>query len=276
MHEGRESKLPWELAHSELAFSRMSDAIFNMRGTVTLLTGAGRGIGLAMAKAIASAGGAVAIQDIDLAIAQREVDAINQTGGKAIASGGDIADLTLPARLVADVMERLGGLHVLVNNASIQEMKHWMQVTPAEMEAQHRANVISPLLFIQQAVPIFRKQKFGRIVNIGSIQQRGANPDMLPYSLSKGALEKLTKGLARELARDNITMNLIAPGWINTYRNSGFFKSQDVVIEAGKKAVPLGRIGEPEDFAGIALLLCSQAGRYITGQSIFVDGGMSA
>jgi NAD(P)-dependent dehydrogenase (short-subunit alcohol dehydrogenase family) len=99
---------------------------------------------------------------------------------------------------------------------------------------------------------------------------------MLPYSLSKGALEKLTKGLARELARDNITMNLIAPGWINTYRNSGFFKTQDVVIEAGKKAVPLGRIGEPEDFAGIALLLCSQAGRYITGQSIFVDGGMSA
>lgn len=258
----------------------MADALvtpatrFDLSGRVALLTGAGRGIGLAMARALAGAGCAVAIQDLDLTVAEVAAAAINDAGGRAVAFGGDVLDLALPAQLVADVVEQLGGLHVLFNNASIQDRKAWTDLSTAEMERDLRADLISPILLCQQVVPIFRRQRFGRIVNLGSVQQRNANPTMLPYSLAKAGLEKLTVGLARELAKDNVTVNLIAPGWIgNTVRNAEEFASVEEKDRAAKRAVPLGRLGEPEDMAGLALLLCSDAGSYITGQNIFVDGG---
>jgi glucose 1-dehydrogenase len=144
------------------------------------------------------------------------------------------------------------------------------------MDLQIRADLISPILFCQLVVPILKKQRWGRIVNLGSVQQRGGNPHMLPYSLCKAAMEKLTMALARDLAADQITVNLIAPGWINTQRTEQNFSSPQDKAEKGKKAVPLGRVGEPSDFAGVILLLCSDAGEYITGQSIFVDGGFGA
>jgi NAD(P)-dependent dehydrogenase (short-subunit alcohol dehydrogenase family) len=251
------------------------DELFRLDGRVALLTGAGRGIGLAMAKALATAGCAVAIQDIDLEVARAEAKKINEQGGRAIALGGDVCDLSLPAKLVAEVVRELGGLHVLVNNAAIQDEKHWMKVTAEEMQQQIRADLVSPILFCQLVTPIFRKQRWGRIVNLGSVQQRAGNPDMLPYSLCKAAVEKLTTALARDLAGDQITVNLIAPGWINTYRNEHNFSSPQDKAEKGKRVVPIGRVGEPSDFAGVILLLCSDAGEYITGQWIYVDGGLS-
>ena len=131
------------------------------------------------------------------------------------------------------------------------------------------------MLLCQQAVPIFRGQGFGRIINLGSIQQKTGNASMLPYAASKSALENITKALARELAKDQITVNMLSPGWFNTWRNRHDFKTPEDMIATGKRAVPLGRIGEPQDCGGVALLLCSDAGAYITGQTIFVDGGMS-
>jgi NAD(P)-dependent dehydrogenase (short-subunit alcohol dehydrogenase family) len=253
------------------------ESLFDLTGKVALLTGAGRGIGLAMAKTLASAGCAVALQDIDLPVAQKEVEAISSAGGKAIAYGGDIADLSLPARLVADVLRDFGRLDVLVNNASIQTEKHWMELTVAEMEHDFHADLISPILFIRQVWPIFKHQRSGRIINMGSIQQNRATPGMFPYSISKGGLEKITRGLAREMARDNVTINQIAPGWISqTHRNRHSLTSPAVVEDLGKKNIPVGRLGNPNDFRGIILLLCSDAGHYITGQSIFIDGGLSA
>jgi len=252
------------------------EALFEMTGKVALLTGAGRGIGLAMARMLSAAGCAIALQDIELPVAQAEVDAINRDGGKAAAFGGDIRDLTLPARLTAQVLETFGRLDVLVNNASIQATTHWSQVPVEQMQEHFNADLISPILFIQQAWPIFKQQKSGRIINIGSVQQRGANPGMFAYSISKGGLEKLTSGLYREMAEFNVTINQIAPGWINTYRNRGQLTSPEVVEKVGRQNVPIGRLGVPDDFRGIILLLCSNAGSYITGQSIFVDGGLSA
>lgn len=249
---------------------------FRMDGKVALLTGAGRGIGLAMARALAAAGCAVAIQDVELAVAEAEAASINASGGRAIALDGDVLDLHLPARAVADVVTRLGGLHVLINNAAVQEYRHWLECPAEEMERQLRADLVAPILFCQQAVPIFRKQQWGRIVNIGSIQQQRGNPHMLAYSLSKAALEKVTVALARDLGAGQITVNLIAPGWVHTHRTRNDFASDQDKAEKGKRAAPLARIGEPSDFAGITLLLCSDAGSYITGQTVYVDGGMSA
>lgn len=249
---------------------------FRVDGKVALITGAGRGIGLAIAKALAAGGASVAIQDIDLAVAQKEVDGINASGGKAIALGGDIGDPATPERLIRETVASLGGLHILINNAAIQILHHWLEAPPEETERQLRADLIAPIHLCQLAVPIFKAQRFGRIINIGSIQQKRGNAWMLGYSLSKAALEKFTAAIARDLAKDQITVNLLAPGWVNnTHRNRETLASEEAVKEKGKN-VPLGRLGEPEDHVGMALLLCSEAGSYITGQSIHVDGGMSA
>jgi NAD(P)-dependent dehydrogenase (short-subunit alcohol dehydrogenase family) len=247
---------------------------FRLDGRVALVTGAGRGIGLGIAKAFAAQGCAVAIQDIDVGVATAEADAIERAGGKAIAIGGDIADLSLPARVLDEVVRRLGGLHILVNNASIQQIKDYLQLTAEEIERIFRADAASPILFCQAAVPIFQRQKWGRILNVGSIQGLRSNPDMLPYAMSKSAMQNMTIALARRHAAEGITVNLLAPGWFNTYRNQADFPNPGDLEEKGKH-IPMGRIGEPSDTAGAAVLLCSEAGSYITGQTLYVDGGMS-
>jgi NAD(P)-dependent dehydrogenase (short-subunit alcohol dehydrogenase family) len=249
---------------------------FNLTGKVALITGSGRGIGLAIGEALAEAGASVVLQDIELPVAQAAAKAINDRGGRAVAFGGDICDMTLPAKLVKDAVSSFGGLHILVNNASIQSFTKWLELDLATIQQQVNADIVSPMLFCKEVVPILKAQKFGRIINIGSIQQSAGDPNMLPYCVSKGALMTMTRTLARELARDGITVNSIAPGFMRTFRNMHYFPDDDAIREHGKRSVPLGRIGEGSDCAGAALLLCSAAGEYITGQSINVDGGMSA
>src|SRR4051794_35577147 len=244
---------------------------FSLQGHVALVTGAGRGIGLGIAQALASAGAAVAIQDIDLDVAKAEAEKISASEGRAIALGGDIRDPNLAASWIDQTREQHGGFHILVNNAAIQSQQKWLDVKLELMEEQFRANLFTPIVLCQRAVPIFREQKFGRILNVGSIQQRNGNAGMLPYSLTKSALATLTKALARATVKDGITVNLIAPGFFRTLRNQQSFETEEKAKHAGDW-VPMGRPGEPEDAAGIALLLCSEAGGYITGQSIFVDG----
>jgi NAD(P)-dependent dehydrogenase (short-subunit alcohol dehydrogenase family) len=249
---------------------------FRMDGRVALVTGAGRGIGLAIARALAAVGCAVAIQDVELDVAAAEVRKLPDDGAKAHALGGDLTDLAIAEQLVRETIDKLGGLHVLVNNGSIQQTKHWTKVTPDDAEKQHRANVLMPMLLCQQVAPIFRAQRWGRIVNIGSVQQRTGNPDMLPYSMSKAALVHLTMALAKDLARHGVTVNTIAPGYYNTYRNRNELGTEEQRRQAGERHIPIGRVGEPDDVAGAALLLCSDAGAYITGQTLYVDGGITA
>lgn len=255
----------------------MFEVNFSLTGRCALITGAGRGIGLGIAQALAGAGCAVAIQDIDRDVAAREAQAIERDGGRAVALGGDVTDLSLARRLIGEAVNALGGLDILINNAAIQKKtESWLDLTVEDIERQIRADFIMPILLCQQAVPVFRQRGGGRIINVGSIQQKSGNEHMLAYAMCKAALENMTKALGRELAHENITVNLIAPGWFDTYRNRADFPSEEAKVRVGKRAVPLGRIGEPQDCAGLALLLCSEAGSYITGQSIFVDGGMSA
>jgi NAD(P)-dependent dehydrogenase (short-subunit alcohol dehydrogenase family) len=248
---------------------------FSIEGRVALLTGAGRGIGLAMAQALASGGAAVVIQDIDRDVAESEAESIRKSGAKALALGGDICDVEAAPAWVDQTIKHFGGIHILVNNAAIQSVVHWQKQPIDEMQRQFNANLFTPIRLCQQAVPHFRAQKWGRVINLGSIQQRRGNPTMLAYSLTKSAIDTFTKALARDVAGDEVTANLVAPGYFNTYRNRDHLKSPADVEEAGKRN-PMKRLGEPRDCAGVALLLCSDAGAYITGQTIFVDGGLSA
>jgi len=247
---------------------------FNLTGRAALVTGSGRGIGLGIARGLTEAGCAVAIQDLDLKMAQNVARELAATGARTLALGGDIGDTAHVATLVSQTFEAFGSFDILVNNAAIQKQTPWTDLTPEDIESQHRANLAAPLLLCQAASAHFSRQKWGRILNIGSIQGLMGNAGMLAYSTSKAAIENLTRALARELAADGVTVNCLAPGYFDTWRNREDFASID---EKARRSewVPVKRIGEPEDCAGIAILLCSEAGSYITGQTIYVDGGMS-
>ena len=247
---------------------------FSLEGRVALITGAGRGIGRGIAYALASAGCAIALQDIDLKIAEEAVAELSGTGARTVALSGDIHDVELPQRLVAQTQEQLGGLHILVNNASVQNNMNWMELDAAEIERQLRADFVSPILFCREAVRCFQTHGWGRILNIGSVQGKKGFSGMLPYSMSKAAMENMSKALARDLAKKNITVNTLAPGYFNTFRNRDDFPNHEELERRGEW-VPIGRVGQPEDCGGLALLLCSEAGAYITGQTIYVDGGAS-
>jgi NAD(P)-dependent dehydrogenase (short-subunit alcohol dehydrogenase family) len=246
-----------------------------MDGRCALVSGAGRGIGLGIAKALASAGCAVAIQDVEADVAEREAEALRRQGANAVALGGDLTDLAVAERLVDQALDRLGGLHVLVNNAAVQVEKHWTEQSLDEITRQVHGDFIAPILLTRRAVTVFRRQRWGRILNIGSIQHLKGNPKMLPYSMSKAALVNFTTGLARDLAADGITVNLLAPGYFNTWRNRNDFRTPEELVQKGKSYVPLGRIGEPADCGGLALLLCSDAGGHMSAQSIQGVGGLS-
>ena len=247
-----------------------------LQGRCALVTGAGRGIGLAIAQRLAESGCAVAIQDIDQEVAARAAAGIAaETGARAVAIGGDATDQNSGHAWVEETLAGLGGLHILINNAAIQKEGSWLDLNREDIERQVRADFVLPILLCQQVVPLMRRAGWGRIVNVGSIQQKAGNPQMLAYAMSKAALENMTRALGRELAGENITVNLIAPGYIDTFRNQKNFQHEGDKEKAGR-GIPAGRLGQPGDCAGLAMLLCSEAGSYITGQSIFVDGGLSA
>lgn len=247
---------------------------FSVQGRVALITGAGRGIGLGIAKALAASGAAVAVQDIDEDVARAESDAINAAGGRAVALGGDIADLSLSEKLIEQTIEKLGGLDILINNASIQHFKPFLEHPLDEMRRQLDANVLAPTKLCQLAIPHMQAKKWGRIINFSSIQAKKGNSHAPAYAMSRASMENLTMGLAKEFGREGITVNCIAPGWYDTYRNRHDFKTPE---EKEKRSnwMPIPRLGAAGDCAGITILLCSKAGEYITGQTIYVDGGMS-
>ena len=247
---------------------------FSCNGRVALVTGAARGIGLATARALAAAGAAVAIHDIDGDLASTEAAAINAAGGRAIGISGDATDVRSAETLVTRAAAELGEISILINNASVQKWDNFVDVTIEEMSRQLNANVLFVTRLCQLVVPAMQTAGWGRIINLGSIQGRVGNAHMPIYAMSKAAMENLTSGLARALARHAITVNCVAPGWFITHRTQPSFKDEEAV-KRNAKQIPLQRIGDPEDCDGIMLLLCSEAGEYITGQTIRVDGGMS-
>ena len=166
----------------------------------------------------------------------------------------------------------MGDLDVLVLNASIQYRNKWENISLEECCTQLNCNFVSSMLLIQAAVPHMREQKWGRIVTIGSVQEAKPHPDMLVYSSSKAAQTTMARSLSLQLAKDGITVNNVAPGVIYTDRNVEAL-SDAAYAKKVMDLIPVGFYGEPEDCAGIVSLLCSEQGRYITGQSIYVDGG---
>ena len=253
----------------------MTSTSADLSGKVALITGAGRGIGLAIAQALAEHGAAVAIPDIDAAVADAEAAKLRAAGKRAIALGGDMSDLSILQGLIDRPVAEFGGMHILVNNAAIQKSEPWHAITNETALRQWTANMLAPLRLTQLLCDRFKSQKFGRVINISSIQARRGNPNMMAYSMSKAAINNFTSALGcnHDLASNGVTVNGIAPGWFDTYRNTHDFSSEAEKVEKGRR-VPVGRVGEPRDCAGLAVLLCSEAGAYISGETIVVSGGL--
>ena len=236
-----------------------------------LITGASRGIGRALAVALGD-------KEIEVIIhyagnrekAEETKREIEKKGGTASLLRADLTDL----RETGALIEQMGEIDILILNASVQIREHWENISPSACRKQLNCNFISSLLLLQAAVPYMKKRKWGRIIAIGSVQETKPHPDMLVYSASKAAQTNMVRSLALQLAGDGITINSVAPGVIDTDRNAEAL-SDESYAEKVRASIPVGFYGEPEDCAGIVCLLCSDQGRYITGQSIYVDGGKS-
>ena len=248
--------------------------LFNLAGRRALVTGSSQGIGRAIATALAEFGADVMIHCAsNVAKAESARKEIESHGVRCGITIADLADTESAAQIHAETLAALGGADILVLNASVQIRKAWSEITPEEYRRQVDVNFGSCLWLIQKFAPAMQSAGWGRILTIGSVQQARPHPQMLVYSATKSALVNMVRSLAPQLAASGVTVNNLAPGAIATGRNEQVLADVDYrqKVEA---LIPVGYVGEPADCAGMAVLLCSEAGRYITGQDIFVDGGM--
>jgi len=242
----------------------------DLGGRRALVTGSSRGIGLAIATVLADAGARVCLNapapGAELDLACREADAALGIG----------ADLTRPGeveRLVLTATDGLGGVDILVLNAALQERQPWPGFDRASLDRQWELNLAANHRLIQAFVPAMAERGFGRLIAIGSIQQVREHPEMLVYAAGKAALESMVRNIARQVAGKGVTCNVLAPGAIATARNREALA--DAAYRDGVLArIPAGRFGTPRDCAEVALFLASDAARYVTGTTLFVDGGM--
>ena len=235
------------------------------------ITGSSRGIGRAIAERLASDGFRVILHGVKEGDKIRELKKlIEDRGGKADIATGNLCDLEETKKLFSAVSM----VDVLVLNASVQYKKPWQEITESDCIDQLNCNFVSSMMLIQAAVPYMKEQKFGRIITIGSVQEAKPHPDMLVYSASKAAQTNMMVSLSLQLAENGITVNNVAPGVIYTDRNVEALSDAEYAKKV-TASIPVKFYGAPEDCAGLVSLLCSDEGRYITGQSIYVDGGKS-
>jgi len=247
---------------------------FQLAGRRALVTGSSRGIGAAIALGLAEAGADVVIHyngradDAEATAAQ-----VRALGRRSAIVCGDLSS-DPGARLTYDgAVAAFGGIDILVLNASIQIKKLWTDFTRAELDQHYAVNYRSSYELLQLAAPAMCERHWGRLLTIGSVQETRPHPAMLPYSSLKHAQTGLALGLAKQLAPHGVTINALAPGVILTERNT------DALADPGyadkvRTAIPANRFGASADCVGAALLLCSDAGAYITGQNLFIDGGL--
>lgn len=249
---------------------------FRLHGRTALVTGARREIGRAIALALAGAGARLAIHHRgtadEAADAAGVVAEIEAAGGEARAFGQDFSE-DEAGRVLAAAVTAWSPIDILVLNASIELPEDWREITRERFDAQVAVNLRTTLELLQALVPPMAERGWGRVVTIGSVQQIRPHPRMMIYAGTKAAQQNWTLGLARQYGGQGVTVNNLAPGAILTARNRDQMATEAAALI---ERIPAGRLGTPADLAGAALLLCSDAGAYINGVNLFVDGGRAA
>ena len=243
-----------------------------LRGQVALITGAGRGIGRAIALDLAAAGCSIAVNYyVEPERAERTVADIKGLGANAIAVDADVGVAADVHAMVDEVTTRLGRLDVLVNNAGTQTFRSLLDVSEEEWDLVIRTNLKGCFLCMQAAARFMKDHGGGTIINMGSGSNRTPFPNLVAYTASRGGIEMLTKVAAVELAPHRIRVNCVAPGAIEVERTR---LELDDYAGTFAALTPLGRVGQPEDVVGAVRFLASSAASYITGQTLWIDGGL--
>jgi 2-deoxy-D-gluconate 3-dehydrogenase len=247
--------------------------MFDLTGRVAVVTGGNSGIGLGMARGLATAGARVVVAARN---AEKAEAALAELGNQSAFIALDVADETSCRAVIDQTEKRFGRLDILVNNAGTSIRKPPEAYTAAEWHAVLDTNLTGAFLCSQAAHPVMKRRGGGKIINIGSMFALFGSAYAAPYAASKGALVQLTKSLAAAWAGDNIQVNAVLPGWIDTELTRDARRQVAGLHERVLARTPAGRWGVPEDLAGIAVFLASPAADFITGAAIPVDGGFSA
>ncbi len=244
----------------------------DLKNKVVIVTGSRRGIGKAIALTLAKAGANVVVSDINLDDCNKVVEEIKTIGGNALAVKADISNPEEVKDVVKSTVKRFGKVDILVNNAGIYMQKSLTDVTEQDFDKILDINLKGVFLCSKAVVPEMIKQGKGKIINITSIAGQVGFANSSAYCASKGAIINITRELALELAQYKINVNAIGPGVIETAMTKDLLKDE-ATKETLLANIPLNRIGKPEDIANAALFLASNNADYITGITLFVDGG---
>lgn len=243
----------------------------DLTNRVALITGSGRGIGRAIATTMATAGATIVINDVSSTSADEAVQAIQAEGGKATSIVADISSTEEVDRMIKETLDTHGQLDILVNNAGITRDTLLMRMKDEDFDLVMQINLRGVFLCTRAAIRPMMKQRSGRIINISSVVGLMGNPGQVNYAAAKAGVLGITKSTAREVASRNITVNAIAPGYIQT-------ELTHVLSEEARQAflntIPLARPGQPQDVAWMVCFLASDQAAYVTGQTFNVDGGM--
>jgi 3-oxoacyl-[acyl-carrier protein] reductase len=245
-----------------------------LAGKVAVVTGASKGIGAGIAKGMAAEGASVVVNySSSKEGADRVVQEITREGGKAIAVQGDMSKSADVKRLFTETKKAFGSVNILVNNAGVYQFDPLENVTEEEFHREFNTNVLGPILTTQESVKQFGPEG-GSIINISSVASSNPPPMGLVYAATKSAVDSLTRSLAMELGPRKIRVNTIAPGGVET---EGVHQAGIIGSDFEKQMVsntPLGRLGQPEDIARVAVFLASDDAEWVTGERITVSGGL--
>jgi len=248
---------------------------FDLKGRVALVTGGNGGIGLGMARGLAQAGAAIVVAGRNLEKSQAAAAELSAMGVKTAVVEVDVTDEASCRNMVDTTVAQLGRLDILINNAGINIRKQPQDYTLAEWRLVIESNLTSAFTCSHAAYPHMKSAGAGKIINIGSMMSIFGASFTTPYAASKGGIVQMTRAMACAWAKDNIQVNAVLPGWIDTDLTRGARKQVEGLHERVLGRTPAGRWGDPADFSGIAVFLASPASDFLTGTAIPVDGGYS-